>query len=404
MNQILSNKDEYCKRYILNECLFGQSYEQILEMLHEMDTHININFDNCILILSGIEKRFYTSKIHMKRKNYLNINNEVKSYMNRLAQQYHFIYEVICVNYDVSKLIALVISFEQDKIDGLELASKIGGFIQKAFEKQGLTNQMYIKNHTILSEEIHTFDIFQKQFEYMLKQHRLSFFCMDQPIEKVNNYTISEMANIDEKLEGLEEAIFATNPKKLENTLHYLMSQLKETRSVISCYELLSSLKKRLLIMNELYELNLDERILSVLSVSQYCCVEEMEDAIFQLLKCFIPNEVVEHKKISALTLKCLHYLKRHYTENIGLNEVAYHFKVAPAYLSRIFNQDISISMPQYITNLRMEKAKKLLVNSDKKIVEIAESVGYHNAQYFCLQFKKNTQLRPQEYRNMYRQ
>lgn len=68
MDNFKQQQIETCKRYIINESLFGQQYDQLLEMMQEMNVELKIDFNNCYLILAGIEKRFYNSKLNLNRE------------------------------------------------------------------------------------------------------------------------------------------------------------------------------------------------------------------------------------------------------------------------------------------------------------------------------------------------
>lgn len=60
MDNFKQQQIETCKRYIINESLFGQQYDQLLEMMQEMNVELKIDFNNCYLILAGIENVFIT--------------------------------------------------------------------------------------------------------------------------------------------------------------------------------------------------------------------------------------------------------------------------------------------------------------------------------------------------------
>ena len=62
---------------------------------------------------------------------------------------------------------------------------------------------------------------------------------------------------------------------------------------------------------------------------------------------------------------------------------------MAPAYVNRTFSRDLKISLSAYITRLRIERAKLLLMETNMRIAEIAVSVGIVNRDYFSVLFKK---------------
>lgn len=74
---------------------------------------------------------------------------------------------------------------------------------------------------------------------------------------------------------------------------------------------------------------------------------------------------------------------------------------VSPTYLSRIFTQEKGVGIQEYLTDLRLRKAKELLAQTNDRVYEIAIKVGYSDAVYFNKVFKKHTGKTPKEYRRM---
>lgn len=92
-------------------------------------------------------------------------------------------------------------------------------------------------------------------------------------------------------------------------------------------------------------------------------------------------------------------YLAVHYVEDISVRNLANHFAVNPNYLSTLFRQKAGIPLVQYLVGIRMEEACRLLRETSLSIVDIAESVGYQDAQYFYKVFKKMEGMTAMEYR-----
>ncbi|THF76554.1 response regulator [Cohnella fermenti] len=95
-------------------------------------------------------------------------------------------------------------------------------------------------------------------------------------------------------------------------------------------------------------------------------------------------------------------YVQEHFREPISLKQIARHLHVNNAYLSFLFKEVTGENYLQYLTACRMAEAELLLRDPAFKIYEVAERVGYHNAQHFSIVFKKYRQLTPLEYRNKY--
>lgn len=93
-------------------------------------------------------------------------------------------------------------------------------------------------------------------------------------------------------------------------------------------------------------------------------------------------------------------YVDTHYmSEDISLNSVAEYVNMNPSYFSSVFRKEKGITFVEYLTRVRLERAKELLMCSSLKISEIAYKVGYNDPQYFSHLFKKYNQCSPKEYR-----
>lgn len=99
------------------------------------------------------------------------------------------------------------------------------------------------------------------------------------------------------------------------------------------------------------------------------------------------------------LIAKALAYLEKNYGEPIGLTDVSDALSLNPCYFCSLFKTHTGASFNQYLTDLRIEKAKTLLVDTDLPIIDIAMSVGYNNQSYFSLIFKRQVGATPTVYR-----
>ncbi len=94
-------------------------------------------------------------------------------------------------------------------------------------------------------------------------------------------------------------------------------------------------------------------------------------------------------------------YLKEHLSEEISLKKLAEYFHLSPNYAGQVFKDKIGVSYQAYLTNLRMEEAKSLLLTTQKSVAEIAELVGYNDYRIFTRTFKRLEKVPPTRYRNM---
>lgn len=92
-------------------------------------------------------------------------------------------------------------------------------------------------------------------------------------------------------------------------------------------------------------------------------------------------------------------YITRYYYKDISLELVASLFYLNRCYLSSMFRERTGMKFIDFLTFVRIEKAKQLLVGTDFRISQIAAAVGYSNAKYFFRLFKKQTGKTPEQFR-----
>lgn len=125
---------------------------------------------------------------------------------------------------------------------------------------------------------------------------------------------------------------------------------------------------------------------------------------IMQLLTDFISRVIDEIKQMrftnsKLLVNRALNFIHCHYEEKISLEDVARELHLSKQYLCNTFKKETGENMSLYINKLRIEKAKNMLLESEVRIKEIFEAVGYSNQQYFSKVFKKITGMTIMEYK-----
>lgn len=108
----------------------------------------------------------------------------------------------------------------------------------------------------------------------------------------------------------------------------------------------------------------------------------------------------ISSSKFNDIINKAKTYINDNYTnEGLSLNQVANNVYLSSTYFSAIFSQKTGQTFIQYLTDLRMNKAKELLKCTDMKSSEIAYAVGYKDPHYFSYLFKKTQNCTPKHYR-----
>ena len=92
-------------------------------------------------------------------------------------------------------------------------------------------------------------------------------------------------------------------------------------------------------------------------------------------------------------------YIAANYSKDIILDDVSKELQISPYYFSKLFKKRTGSNFIEYLTNVRIERAKELLRNTNKSMKEICLEVGYSDANYFSRTFKKNVGVTPSEYK-----
>ncbi len=93
-------------------------------------------------------------------------------------------------------------------------------------------------------------------------------------------------------------------------------------------------------------------------------------------------------------------FIEEHYKEPITLNDIADHVELNASYFSNLFKVETGMNFSEYLLNVRMDQAKKLLRDPKIKVYEIGNMVGYEDAVSFGRAFKKKFDMSPKDYRN----
>lgn len=134
--------------------------------------------------------------------------------------------------------------------------------------------------------------------------------------------------------------------------------------------------------------------------LNRFDTIEEVMEWIFKIYEelIYYLNIFKINPETEPITGKAIKYIYKHYRGDISLKGVAEHVGVNSSYLSRKFKIECGQSYSEYLKQLRIEQAKILMENSNKKIKEIAAEVGFNNYNYFFKVFKDIQGMTPLEY------
>ncbi len=109
----------------------------------------------------------------------------------------------------------------------------------------------------------------------------------------------------------------------------------------------------------------------------------------------------IREKKINSLILKARDYIDKNFKSEITLEDVSREVNVSPHYFSRLFKEETGENFIEYLTSVRIQKAKELLENECISVKEICYQVGYGDPNYFSRIFKKVVGITPTDYKRI---
>ena len=106
-----------------------------------------------------------------------------------------------------------------------------------------------------------------------------------------------------------------------------------------------------------------------------------------------------KEKQGSSSVERAKAYIAERYNKDISLDDVSREMDISPYYFSKLFKEETGENFIEYLTSLRINKAKQLISGTDMSMKEICTEVGYADPNYFSRIFKKNVGVTPTEYK-----
>lgn len=205
-----------------------------------------------------------------------------------------------------------------------------------------------------------------------------------------------------ESLEKLDESL-------LIKALGFLQKSLKEKETTTG-HEVLQMVKESMNLY--LFTMRQNKFMIKDTDVSFEKFIDEIEniglmEEIFSYLTKTIVSSfrqaVAEREQEDNKPIRdAKKYIKEHYNEAISLEIVSNYVGFNATYFSFLFKKETGANFSEYLTGIRMEKAKELLKETNLSVATICEEVGYSDNKHFTKGFAKYTNLKPNEYRKIY--
>jgi two-component system response regulator YesN len=213
---------------------------------------------------------------------------------------------------------------------------------------------------------------------------------------------------LDENIKELQKYLIQDNKEHAISLIHKLIKELSLHTDTLA-----SNIKNyfyRMLL--QLYETSRDLLLDTFLETHDYNqswqtlikfnTIYELETYTIEQIEAFFGYRN-EKRDNSSKVLQIKNYIASNYMDSsLSVKQISEYAFISMAYMCSMFKQETGKTVNQYITNLRIEKAKELLKNKSYNISDVAEHVGISDSQYFAKIFRKNVNMTPTMYKETY--
>jgi two-component system response regulator YesN len=347
----------------------------------------------------------YPILVTEKSEKYIDINmdEKIKSLYSKLSDGFLFVDSFKLRN----NLWALLFSYK-DLINEDCLLNRFNPIINEtkvAFEEtSGITfsiisqtSKLKVENITLMYREG------MKAFSYLpLMGRSKTLNLKDLPYNQSGVKKAQTYDKMKQALRELSGFIYSQNLKKIDETLDNIFSQILVLNFDIDllrlcCNEIIHLIDK-CRTDNFISDLHEDEKIHA--KTEECYSLKEIRNMFHDLIQdTFEKIMDIKFNKYSKKVQAAIKFLHNHYSQDISITDVAQEIEISESNLSRLYRNETGQSVIEYLTLVRINEAKKLLENSNYKIYEISEKVGYKTSQYFSQVFVKIVGMNPVEYR-----
>ncbi|WP_199616352.1 helix-turn-helix domain-containing protein [Paenibacillus alkalitolerans] len=242
---------------------------------------------------------------------------------------------------------------------------------------------------------------------------------VDYKLIKGNNKIIffNEAAAVDSRsiayptqsLEQLEILIKQGNADKITEALADISDKIRANATTLFaarclCFDIVNTVMKA---MVEIYAVvpETKKQFPDVLSLMQFDTVEELTEAITAACAdlCRVMRENNANSSEPLITA-IIAYMRENYTNpDFSIQNMADHFSISISYASRYVKEQTGRNISDYVNQMRIDYARRLLKSEDCSLKEIVERIGYYDVSSFIRKFKKTVGVTPGEYRRLYK-
>lgn len=399
------SRNSYTRLIFLNEMLSGQDIEYIDNLIeYEKEPPLRFNQEQCYIGLLGLKKVVYSGYYRLTTNEYMEIYVTFEQMAAAYFADHHLNGEIALTLYS-DKQIAVIFSVsEKSDVTAMEIFKYLQDTLQQMYQETFLKDGIYGNQTFILTEPISRAQI-PEYYQSLQKLSNLSYF-LEKPGLVWQEWIQQKRREAEpEEIRELRKQLFqAVNDCDKETCAEALedlfLRKIKNSFDFYLLQENLVTLKRFYTQICNVYDIPMETDRNILFDGTRYPKIEQLKEAIQKAFFSCMDIDARKGQQYSRIVRECIQILKANYCRpDISLTYAAEQINISSSYLSSAFNREVQSNIARYIINLRMEKAKELLMDRRLNISEIAVAVGFENKRYFSEVFKKEMKMTPREFR-----
>lgn len=258
-----------------------------------------------------------------------------------------------------------------------------------------------------MSERQHSFQAMAEAYEQARQAMRFAILESSRPIVGYDEIAVGGESD-SAVSRFIVDAVLDGNAEQLDGWLEESLRRLMRAKDVgkigdlaVKCFEWMLEIHSSLA---EKLDIDISRNLLEFWEKMECCRSTDdlkrlLQEHVGELIQAIGTQGQQQLSEPNFIIDRAKRIIDKKYGEAITLQSVAQELNIHPVWLSRLFKRETGQNFLDYITDIRMEKAKELLRHTSLKIYEIAEEIGYQEIQYFGKLFKKRMNMTPKEFR-----
>ncbi|MFW6308679.1 MAG: response regulator [bacterium] len=374
-------------RYVLTDIFTLPEVKQEYQFLN-----INLKSENFVVMMIKIEELQEDCDAR-KQMQLINIKNIIYETINQYLSG-----EVI---EEYSRVFIAIINYENETIEEIK---KIAQTIKKSL------NKIYnISLEVGIGSQYKDYNNISKSYREAEEALEYKFFSGDN-IVYYGDIAVSKKDSVLVYPFNIEKKILTAlkigDLTRVDKYLEKFINSFTEKQNIApekvkrNCLQLVYSIYKKIIEWDISFQVKhkIDHSVEA--GIREADSIVLLKENLNNLMKMIAENIKVQKETQNEEDIqKACRYIEKNYDRELSLKDIASSIPLTKNYFANLFKEKTGRTAMSYLKEVRIRKAKEMLSNSDLKIYEIAEKVGYNNSNYFSKVFKEDTGSSPSDYR-----